>query len=56
MSRKIQVKYNPKLSVEENALICGVSVSSIRQFVRMEGIDRKFDNAIIRYRKIKALQ
>lgn len=56
MSRKIQVKYNPKLSVEENALICGVSVSSIRQFVRMEGIDRKYDNAIIRYRKIKALQ
>jgi DNA-binding transcriptional MerR regulator len=56
MSSKIQMKYNPKLSIEENALLCGVSVSTIRQFVKMEGIDRKYDNAIIRYRQIKSLQ
>lgn len=56
MSQKIQLKYDPKLSIEENALNCGVSVSSVRQYLKMQGIDRRFDNAFLRYKKVKNLQ
>lgn len=56
MSQKIRLKYDPKLSIEENALNCGVSVSSVRQYLKMQGVDRHFDNTFLRYRKVKALQ
>lgn len=56
MSKKIQLKYDPKLSIEENALNCGVSVYSIRQYLKMQGVDRHFDNTFLRYKKVKALQ
>ena len=56
MSSKIQYLYNPKLSVRENALICGVSEDTVRQFIKMKGIDRHFDNMRLRYKKVKSLQ
>ena len=56
MSKKIRLKYDPKLSIEENALNCGVSVSSVRQYLKMQGVDRHFDNTFLRYKKVKALQ
>ena len=38
-----RIKYDPTLSVEENAKINGVSVSAIRYFIRTRGIDRRYD-------------
>lgn len=38
-----RIKYNPTLSVYENAEINGVSVSAIRYYIRTRGIDRRYD-------------
>ena len=41
---KVKLKYEPNLSVRENAVRCGVSESAIRKFIRTNGIDRNYDN------------
>ncbi|MCH5240302.1 MAG: winged helix-turn-helix domain-containing protein [Muribaculaceae bacterium] len=48
-----KISYNAYLSVKENADNNNVSVSSIRRYIRINGIDRKRDNSIIIQRKIK---
>lgn len=44
--RKSKIIYNPLLSVKENAENNHVSISAIRWYIRINGIDRKCDNAI----------
>lgn len=56
MSKKIRLRYNPKLSIKENAEIIGVSESSIRQYLKYNGIDRHYDAMYIRYKQVKGLQ
>lgn len=56
MSEKIRLRYNRKLSIKENAEICGVSESSIRQYLKSNGIDRHYDAMYSRYKEIKDLQ
>ena len=53
---KIKLKYDPNLSVRENAVRCGVSESAIRKFIRTNGIDRNYDNKVVRKRAILALR
>lgn len=48
----IASKYNPCLSVAENAERCGVSESAIRKYIRTNGIDRNYDNKIARQKTI----
>lgn len=50
---RIKINYNPSLSVEENAKICGVSVSAIRKFIRKSDIDRQYDASVARIQTIK---
>ena len=38
-----RIKYDPTLSVNENAERNGVSVSAVRYFIRTRGIDRRFE-------------
>lgn len=52
----IALKYNPCLSVAENAERCGVSQSAIRKYIRTNGIDRNYDNKIARQKAILALR
>lgn len=43
MANESKIKYNPSLSVQENAKINGVSVAAIRYYIRTRGIDRRYD-------------
>lgn len=53
--RKSKIVYNPLLTVAENARNNGVSVSAVRWYIKVNGIDRKRDNAIIIQRGIREL-
>lgn len=53
---KIKLKYDPNLSVRENAVRCGVSESAIRKFIRTNGIDRNYDNKVAKKRAILTLK
>lgn len=44
--KAIKDKYNPNLSVKENAALCNCSESAIRHFIKVNGIDRKYDEAL----------
>lgn len=39
----VHYKYNPALSVKENAELCGASVATIRKFIKENSIDRRRD-------------
>ena len=44
--RKSKIKYNPKLSVAENAEINGVSIEGIRYYIKSKGIDRQYERKV----------
>lgn len=46
-------KYDPTLSVEENAVINNVSTAAIRSYIRTRGIDRATERQILIYNKVK---
>lgn len=54
--RRSKIIYNPYLSVQENAVNNKVSISAIRWYIRINGIDRKLDNAVVKKNKILALR
>lgn len=43
MPRETKIKYNPKLSVSDNAKKCGVTEDAIRYYIRTRGIDRRYE-------------
>ena len=49
-------KYNPALSVKEIAERCGVSVATIRKFIKENSIDRRRDAAIHKQKTILTLK
>lgn len=52
--RKIAYElYNPSLSVSENAQKLGCSISALKKYFKIKGIDRKFDGHYVYWRKIK---
>lgn len=53
---KRKIIYNPELSIAENARHNKLSESSIRRYIRKNGIDRKGDNAIIIQREILSMK
>ena len=46
MPRETKIKYDPSLSVAENAKKCGVSVAAIRYYIKTRGIDRRYDGKV----------
>jgi ribA/ribD-fused uncharacterized protein len=46
MPRETKIKYDPSLSVVENAKKCGVSVAAIRYYIKTRGIDRRYDGKV----------
>ena len=42
MSKESSIKYNPALSVADNAKINGVSEDAIRYYIRTRGVDRRY--------------
>lgn len=53
---KVSLRYNPALSIKENAKLCGVTESAVRKYIQRQGIDRAYDNKAIRTGAIKSLQ
>lgn len=53
---KSKIVYNPYLSVKENAENNGVSIAAVRWYIKVNGIDRKLDNAIIIRRRIEEIR
>ena len=51
-----KIIYNPELSIAENAQNNNLSESSIRRYIRLNGIDRKRDNATLIQRSISDLK
>lgn len=43
MARVSKIKYNPALSIEENAAINGCSVDGVRYYIKSRGIDRRHE-------------
>ena len=39
-------KYDPNLNIKENAIRCNCSVAAIRHYIKVNGIDRKYDEAL----------
>lgn len=52
----VAIRYNPSLTVKENAEICGVSQSAIRKYIQENNIDRNFDSKTARAKAIKELR
>lgn len=53
---KTGIVYNPLLSIEDNARQNKVSASTIRKYVKDNGIDRRFDEQKVKFMKVKELQ
>ena len=53
--KAIKDKYNPNLSVKENAELCNCSVSAIRHYIKVNGIDRKYDETLKKWKLINDL-
>jgi len=47
--------YDPNETIKENAERCGVSVSAVRQYIRRNGIDRKYDAQLNRFFQVQRL-
>lgn len=48
----IKDKYNPNLTVKENAELCNCSVSAIRHYIKVNGIDRKYDETLKKWKLV----
>ena len=48
--------YDARLSVEENADKCGISVPTLNLWLRMNHVSRKHDSMYLRYKTIKQIQ
>ena len=56
MADKIKQRYNPRLSIKTNAENMGISVPTLRLWLKQHNIDRRFDSAYIKYAAIKKYQ
>lgn len=50
--KAINDKYNPNLTVKENAELCNCSVAAIRHYIKVNGIDRKYDEALKKWKLV----
>lgn len=48
----IKDKYDPNLTVKENAELCNCSVAAIRHHIKVNGIDRKYDEALKKWKLV----
>jgi len=54
--KKISLKYDPNLSIEENAAKCGVSVHAIRKYIQTNGIDRRHDAQLSKFLSVQQVR
>ena len=56
MTDMIKTKYNPRLSMKANAESMGVSVHTLRAWLKQHNIDRRFDSMFAKYTAVKKYQ
>jgi hypothetical protein len=56
MADLIKSKYNPRLSMKANAEAMGISVHTLRAWLKQHNIDRHFDSMFAKYTAVKKLQ
>lgn len=49
----IKLRYDPDMSVKENAAKCGISEAAVRKYIRVNNIDRRLDAKISLIQKIQ---
>ena len=57
--KNVSLKYDPNLSIEDNAKKCGVTVHAIRKYIQANGIDRRHDAQLAKFlavQKVRALK
>ena len=47
--KQVNLRYDPNLSIEENAAKCGVTVHAIRKYIQTNGIDRRHDAKLSKF-------
>lgn len=47
-----RIIYNPDLTIKEISERCGVSVSAVRRYIAVNGIDRRYDEQLRMYNKV----
>lgn len=52
----LKMKYDPNKSVKDSALMCGVSESAVRKYIRVNHIDRRTDAKIARQRLVQSFR
>ena len=56
MEKNISSIYDAKLSIEDNAANCQVSVPTLNLWLRMNHVNRLYDSMYLRYKKVKDAQ
>lgn len=51
--KNVKLKYDPNLSIEDNAKKCGVTVHAIRKYIQTNGIDRRHDAQLAKFRLVQ---
>lgn len=49
------MKYNPRLTIEENAALNECSVAAVRKYIRVHGIDRSYESKVNKTKLIKTV-
>lgn len=49
MKSKLELKYNPNLSIRENAKRCGVTEADVRWFIKTHLIDRNYEAKMVKF-------
>ena len=51
--KNVSLKYDPNLSIEDNAKKCGVTVHAIRKYIQTNGIDRRHDAQLSKFLSVQ---
>lgn len=56
LMKKIDLQYDPNLSIEANAEKCGVTVHAIRWYIKTHDIDRRFDSQMAKFLAVQRIK
>ena len=51
--KNVSLKYDPNLSIEDNAKKSGVTVHAIRKYIQTNGIDRRHDAQLSKFLSVQ---
>ena len=54
--KNVSLRYDPNLSIEDNAKKCGVTVHAIRKYIQANGIDRRHDAQLAKFLAVQKVR